>query len=171
MTLQVPRPLVDILALGDTITRDGNDSLADENATEGALGDGLWDPQRAPCGAVLVDLLINIDDHLDQQRKPIRVAIIVSAWDTMEGMGLTPEDWFARSVALLDQFVRANPESFEVAVYGISAQGGDIADPTIRAKLLRLRNPMERVRLTRGHVVDHDLTSPIVWLLRGGVEQ
>ena len=54
--------------------------------------------------------------------------MLISAWDTVERPGnlqpKNPDRFLAREWALLEQYLRANPENFTVKIYGVSALGG-----------------------------------------------
>lgn len=163
LTLVQPRPLSEVLAIEDSISLDRQ---SDDIVREASAVDPTpWDPQRAPCSVVLVDLLATITNRRGRRADPLRVAVIVSAWDTMEGAQVEPARWFQRDVALLDQYIRSNPRLFEVEVFGVSAQGGDILDPSVRETLLQQANPTDRVRITCNGKIDSDLTRPLSWLL------
>lgn len=114
-----------------------------------------WDPKQAPTQVQLVELL-----QLLQLRKPGQawaVSVIVSAWDIVEELGLTPETWFARRLPLLDQFLRANSRVLRVSHFGVSAQGGEL--PGDAARLQALDRASEKIRLVRhGNSVTSDIT-------------
>lgn len=120
-----------------------------------------WKHEMVPQQAQLVDLLQML------QRPPFEIrrrklSLIVSAWDVISDPDLSPSEWVAREVPLLDQFLKHNPDSFEIKVWGISAQGGDIRGEK-RSQLLAM-TPSERVRCVGDEGSSHDLTVPISWL-------
>jgi hypothetical protein len=120
-----------------------------------------WDPDRAPTQVKLVELLQFL------VREPfliprLRVAVIVSAWDLVDGES-SPARWLATRLPLLDQYLASNPERFASRVYGISAQGGDIGRDGER--LLREVSPAKRIIVVGDDSRPHDLTAPVRWLM------
>lgn len=124
-----------------------------------------WDPEQAPSTVQLVEVLQFLEREVLPKDQPVRTAIIVSAWDTVckDQPGLTPEQWVQRRAPLLDQYVRANPASFLVRSYGISAQGGDLK--TDREVLLDADEPTDPLLVVDGAETSNDLTRPIRWLM------
>jgi hypothetical protein len=82
-----------------------------------------WDSEQAPTQVQLVELLQFIAAR-DYFRPPFRLAILVSAWDLVSYSGEDPQDWISRQMPLLRQFLDCNSDVFDVAFYGVSAQGG-----------------------------------------------
>lgn len=128
-----------------------------------------WSPDVAPTQVQLVDLLQSMQSEpLDIG--PRRLAIILSAWDKAAGRGFSPEEYLARRMPLLDQFLKhgLNPV-WETRIYGVSAQGGDYDDDkTTLADAERLRDidvPSERISVVYAGDKSSDLTDPLQWLL------
>jgi hypothetical protein len=128
-----------------------------------------WSPDVAPTQVQLVDLLQSMQSEpLDIG--PRRLAIILSAWDKAAGRGFSPEEYLARRMPLLDQFLKhgLNPV-WETRIYGVSAQGGDYDDDkTTLADAERLRDidvPSERISVFYAGDKSNDLTDPLQWLL------
>jgi hypothetical protein len=67
---------------------------------------------------------------------------------------------------LLDQFLKNSPDNFEVRVYGVSAQGGNVRGAS-RTELLKVRQSSLRIRCVGRNTTPHDLTAPLVWLSGG----
>jgi hypothetical protein len=162
MTMIKSKPLADLISITESIGGEQTGEVAEAAPQSEVVA---WDPQETACPVVLVDLLMTIADRRSNQNKKLRVAILISAWDTMGGMALTPESWLEKDAALLDQYVRANSSLFELEVYGVSAQGGDVEDEGTKRQLLSLNNPQDRVLITGNGGTDNDLTRPLVWLL------
>jgi len=123
-----------------------------------------WSPSVVPEQAQLVDLL----QHMMRppfERRVRRLAIIISAWDVVGDITLTPEAWLGREMPLLDQFLKTNAAVFETASYGVSAQGGRL-DADDREPLAR-QVPSLRIRCVGLGVAPHDITAPISWLNAG----
>jgi len=133
-----------------------------ENVVEQPEDHREWTPEMVPTQVNLVELLQFL------QRKPFkrvvrRVAVVVSAWDVIESPDLKPDQWLQREFSLLHQFLISNPESFPFRVYGVSAQGGDVNSP-LRDKLVE-KIPSTRITCVGPDTDQHDLTSPIAWLM------
>jgi len=113
----------------------------------------------------LVDVLQFITEH-SQAPKPLRLAVLISAWDTLGGDGdlrpKNPHEFLQREWALLAQYLRTNSESFAPKVYGVSAYGGKPGELGALAET----PPHQRTRLVEGAEVSSDLTRPLLWLLQ-----
>ena len=122
-----------------------------------------WEPKLVPPQVRVVQLL---SDMLRTPFAPRRrqLAVLVSAWDLVEGMGLQPSAWLSAHMPLVDQFLRTNGESFEHRVYGISAQGLSLADSAAVGRAAKLV-PSRRILIVEPDGEGHDLTSPLVWLM------
>lgn len=129
-----------------------------------------WDESKAPTAVQLVELLQFILDARSR-RPPLRVSVIVSAWDTQENMdkavACTPTEWLSKRLSLLDQFLRANSQEIEFKVFGISAQGGDYDQPQDMERMENQSRPAQRVRVYEeaDSQPSHDITQPIRWLM------
>lgn len=120
-----------------------------------------WSHELVPEQVRLVDLLQFIEGPPFARRRR-RLAVAISAWDVVDAAALSPNDWLARELPFLHQFLSANSEAFEFRAYGISAQGGDVTGEG-RAELLR-QTPSERIACVGHSAEAHDLTAPLVWL-------
>lgn len=124
-----------------------------------------WSPQFVPEQVRLVDLL----QFLQQApfvRRQRRLAVNISAWDVVAQPRLSPEQWLAREMPLLHQFLRNNSDSFDFRAYGISAQGGDVTGE--KRLVLAAQVPSRRIQCVGPGVQNiHDLTAPLVWLNGG----
>ena len=93
-----------------------------------------------------------------------------SAWDKAASRGFSPEEYLAKRMPLLDQFLRhgLHPD-WEKRIYGVSAQGGDYDDDNSKlADAERLRDidvPSERISVVYAGDKSNDLTEPLQWLL------
>jgi hypothetical protein len=124
-----------------------------------------WSAKCVPEQVRLVDLLqfLLVPPF---QRRCRRLAVVVSAWDVIPEPKVQPSEWLAREMPLLDQFLKNNPDSFEVRTYGVSAQGGSVTGDA-RNELLKLP-PSRRVQCVGPNTSAHDLSAPLVWLSGGG---
>jgi hypothetical protein len=124
-----------------------------------------WDPNKSPTQVQLVELLQFIEQqpHLENIR---RVAVLVSAWDLVRARYNSPQDWFAKRLPLLDQYLKANHERFPPRVYGVSAQGGPL-DGDI-SRLQQYEHQSERIQIVGEGCAPHDITAPVKWVMGGG---
>jgi hypothetical protein len=99
---------------------------------------------------------------LELAGKRLRVAVVVSAWDLVADVGHTPHEYVSGRMPLLRQFLDANDDEVDHAVFGVSAQGGAI--PSEKSKLLEL-DSLKRIKVRYGNESDHDITKPLAWLL------
>ncbi len=129
-----------------------------------------WHPRVAPTQVQLVDLLQSL------QKKPLdvgprRLVVILSAWDTAIGEGLSPQAYLERYLPLLDQYLSYGlDDGWEVRIFGVSAQGGKYdeisAAPSEDAERMRAMDvPSHRILVVDGEATANDLTAPIHWLL------
>ncbi len=134
-----------------------------------------YDPQMAATQAQIVDWLQNfrIMQPTRPANQPLRVGLIISAWDLAEKAmeesreWLPPKVWLSRKFPLLWQFVRANRAWLEFQVWGLSAYGGDVANDKDLKRLQRETRPAKRIVVVEGDAVkdqtSHDITSPLRW--------
>ena len=124
-----------------------------------------WDPVLAPTQVQLVELL-QFAIERSRAKKPIRIAVIISAWDLVESAypdELGPLRWLAARLSYLDQFLRGNFEDIKFRVYGISAQGGDLRKDL--KKLQEVRFASERIQIQGLDCAPHDISEPVRWAL------
>jgi hypothetical protein len=139
------------------------DTLA---ANTAAVTDPPWIPAKTPVQVRIVDLL----EAMQQppfEAKPLRVAVIVSAWDLTDET--SADAWLAKRMPLLDQYLRCGHGVIGVRVYGVSAQGGRLSKKEDgpgpdRDRLLKVLPPSRRIRIVGHDVAEHDLTCPLLWL-------
>jgi hypothetical protein len=120
-----------------------------------------WKVELLPDQAKLVELLQFLIEMAD---KRLRVAVVVSAWDLVADLGQTPREYASGRLPLLRQFLDANDDFVDHAVFGISAQGGAL--PAEKSKLQAL-DSLKRIRVCHESENDHDITKPLAWLLGG----
>lgn len=123
-----------------------------------------WSPEVLPHQAKLVELLQFL---LERTQRKLHVAVVVSAWDLVESLGNPPNAFISRQLPLLQQFLEANDDLLEYAVFGVSAQGGDITVASEKQSLLELDDALKRIKVRQEHESGQDITKPIAWLLRG----
>lgn len=120
-----------------------------------------WKVEMLPTQAKLVELLQFL---LDLVRQRLRVAVVVSAWDLVSDLGQTPREYVSGRMPLLRQFLDANDDILDHAMFGVSAQGGVIPDD--KTALLGL-DSLNRIKVCHETENDHDITRPLAWLLGG----
>lgn len=111
----------------------------------------------AKCIDALENILMN-----QRGRWPIRLGIVISAWDTVEGSP-TPESWLKDRAPALYSFAQANNDMIEWSLFGVSAQGGRL--PSQRDELLARGNVRDRVFARNASGVAVPVTEPLRWAL------
>lgn len=148
----------------DALLEDEQDAETAPQASAVAATTVEWNADEAPTQVKLVELLQLIAAR-GISRQPFRVAVIISAWDTLLTLNETPAKWLAHQLPLLDQMLKARADVFPSTVYGLSAQGGEYADA--ETDPLSQISPLNRIQLAGDAVVQrHDITEPIRWLMR-----
>ena len=112
--------------------------------------------------AQCLDALENILMY-QRTRWPIRLVIVISAWDTVDDSP-TPASWLRDRAPALDSFAKANTDMVEWNLYGVSAQGGML--PAERDRLLARGSVRERVYARSASGDDVPLVEPLRWVLR-----
>lgn len=121
-----------------------------------------WSPETLPHQAKFVELLQLL---LERAQRKLRIAVVVSAWDLVENLGRPPHAFISQQLPLLQQFLEANEDLLEHAVFGVSAQGGDITVASEKQSLLELDDALKRIRVWQDQDTGQDITKPIAWLL------
>ena len=133
-----------------------------------------WKLEDASMQVKLVDLLQFIAES-GPRKTPLRIAVIISAWDMVEkaqGIGpgaaaelpKNPALFLARRWPLLNQFLESHTDFFSFRTFGVSARGGGNSKEEIE-RLTHLDKPSERVILVDDTHRSNDLTRPVRWLL------
>ncbi len=106
--------------------------------------------------AELLQLIAELRDDLDAYPP---VLVVVSAWDTVSDLGVTPYEWLRTNQPMFAQVVAEHGRSAAVEVMGISAQGGDYSvDPDITTV-----RPEERPVVVTKEATHQDIGLPFVW--------
>lgn len=142
----------------------GNGLITEEPAYE------PWKPELSPTQVQLVDMLRCLQSRpLDVG--PRKLAVILSAWDKVEGDEVSPSQFLQMHLPLLHQYMEhgLNP-GWERKIFGVSAQGAEYDDvdgePSAEADRMRdLDVPSQRIKVVVESTTGHDLTEPINWLL------
>jgi hypothetical protein len=96
--------------------------------------------------------------------RPIRVSVVISAWD-LEPKKLKPEEWLEKNAPMLAQFLEVNTDEVEAAVWGVSAQGADWSDPKVREEY-KDKDPIDRARVVATDGAEVGVAAPLRWALR-----
>ena len=127
-----------------------------------------WKHEMVPTQVVLVDLIQSICDVV---KKPLNVAIIISAWDKQiaisEAIGerINPEQWMKKTIPLFHQFISTNNNQLKWTCFGISAQGGDYIQGKTELISLELQSCRLKVQEGSSKDISHDISAPIKWLI------
>ena len=152
--LRVPQPLA---VLGELEFADGNGAGAREPVAFDTR-------EHAGTAAELIDAYENVAELFHEQW-PIRVAIVVSAWDVVDG-NPTPYEWMrSRLPGVLATF-EANSQLAEVEVFGVSAQGGSLEN---RDELLAKGEIADRVFARDRDGRPISLADPVRWAIWGSL--
>ncbi|WP_156818836.1 TRAFAC clade GTPase domain-containing protein [Sphingomonas sp. Mn802worker] len=130
-----------------------------------------WSPNFSPTQVKLVALLqFLMSETLNVG--PRRVAILISAWDKVEGEQLSPTEIMSTKLPLLFQYLQSGRDPWDWEVWGVSAQGGDYEDPekdqhfAVTDALRDLDRPSDRIKIVRDAAVTSDITLPLAWLMK-----
>jgi hypothetical protein len=152
-------PVVEVAALAPP---------ADADDGEGS-DESPWAPSMMPTDASMVDALQEFCEA--SGRESIPVAIVISAWDEVEG--LTPARWLDTRVPLLAQYLQVNSDRFSPAVFGVSVQGDtfsesndeDQAEPGEDLIADDEPDPWERASCVDAEGGSVELVAPLVWII------
>jgi Double-GTPase 1 len=109
--------------------------------------------------ADLLQIVLALLREADRTAPP--VTVVVSAWDTVQSLHLTPDAWLRRTQPALAQLIRELARTTPTFIVGISAQGGDYAtDPDITRA-----DPHARAIVQVNETVNADITAPLRWFL------
>lgn len=120
--------------------------------------------RSAPTAVHIVDML-QVAASAAGKRLP--VAVIVSAWDSVEAddPDATPRPWLEGAMPLLAQFLENNADDLPHEVFGVSAQGGDYDEPG-KSAVLAEQDLGQRVKTVGPDGAGNDLAVPLRWLLQ-----
>jgi hypothetical protein len=128
-----------------------------------------WD-RTMPCIQVKIIELLQFIEYLRDSIEPMRLAIVLSAWDLVESQNITPSAFLEKQLPLLRQFLLANVQTFSSGVFGISSTGVDLNEENranINKYAAEIYKHTNRIKVIFGdeNACSHDLTLPIKWVL------
>lgn len=168
-------PAIVLIVNGDTIKLPAWIAERNEMAKDAGLpvakDDTVeWSADLAPTQIKLIGLLqFLMSGSLDVG--PRRLAILISAWDKVEGEELSPDDLFSTKLPLVAQYLRNGRDPWAWKVWGVSTQGGNYEDPEkdqhfAETDALRdLDRASDRIKVVQNAAVTTDLTRPLDWLI------
>ena len=133
---------------------------AEPTADEGDSIPKPWQESMMPTDVRTVDVLQELDQF--PSPRPIPVAVVVSAWDLSKHE--KPRDWVARSIPLLDQFLKTHQEAFPSAIFGVSVQGSAFAEGEEVAA--DEPDPWDRASAVDADGAEVELCTPLSWILQ-----
>jgi hypothetical protein len=141
---------------------------AEEDEAQPAADPTRWDPAKTPLQVQLVDLLQCLRRE-PFSAAPMRVAVVVSAWDLAPKDETDAANWLRDRYPLLSQYLENSDGVTDVRVYGVSAQGGRLSKKSDgpgpdRDWLLATLPASKRVLVVGPDATKHDITRPLLWL-------
>lgn len=135
--------------------------------------DAKVDNQKPPTQVVLVDWLQCLSiayRDVQKSEEPLRVAIVLSAWDEVpkEQQNADPDDYLSCNLPLLHDFLAGNPSLYTYKSFGVSLVGGKLSKENTPFKRKYLKEDPHKT----GYVVlssnkkvlkSSDLTLPLAW--------
>lgn len=169
------RPGMPSVVVVEPVPKAKDEEHADDDgeASEANINDAVlpWKPEYAPTQVKVVDLLQNFcSDEISAKTR--KLAVMLSAWDTVDEQSWTPLRYIEEELPLLSQYLRSGADNWDWRVYGLSAQGGVYLNESIEqskeeiqeAKQIRDIRATERIKLWFNKRLSRDLTEPIAWL-------
>ena len=116
-------------------------SFVDEEQTEESF---RRNPAKDDSDCIkIIDLIQNVQKI--NENEIIKLSVVLSAWDLAMRKDITPEEYIRQEMNILWQFLRSNHSSINTKIWGVSAQGGDLA--TEADKLRGFESPLDRIKV------------------------
>ncbi len=96
-----------------------------------------------------------------------KIGIVISAWDRVVSMEMSPPEYLEKEMPMLSQFLEANSDIWECRIFGVSAQGGDYGEKDDLDRMTNFTDPLARpiiAGLNKGEAEPNDITYPVSWL-------
>lgn len=173
-TVQEPKLITDVEKAVEALDNNGSENPTDDKCDRSRAGSQVNTPESTKdweigqcCTQVkLVDTIQFLAKEVGSKGR-FRVAVVISAWDVVVKSPYSqtkPKTYVSERLPLLAQYLSASPDVSEYRIFGVSAQGGDLAAD--REELASVVRAADRVFLqTVGVERDGDITMPIRWLL------
>jgi hypothetical protein len=122
------------------------------------------EPRYAATQVQLVELL-QLIRWQKRAADGLRVGVIVSAWDLVDGVESrkSPELWLRERLPLLHQYLVAHSDATPFLVFGVSAQGGDLDKDVDRLRMSHQAS--DRILVVQGRQRSRDITLPVRWAM------
>lgn len=122
-----------------------------------------WDVKYVPNQVKIVEGLQFLLHHKNIA-KPLKLSVIISAWDTVPGTEeLEPETWLEYNLPLLHQYLQCNTDKFTSRCFGVSGQGCDY-NKEEQVDAIAGKPVYERITVKHGTATTTDITQPIIWM-------
>jgi hypothetical protein len=124
-------------------------------------------PEFSPDGAcTAAKHLDGLENVLEVTRGggPVRVGLVVSAWDLADGEP-TPSEWIAEHLPALGHMLAHHEDVIETTVFGVSAQGGPL--PSEQEALLARGDVRDRAYALDSDGSSVALAEPLRWAIFG----
>jgi len=127
-----------------------------------------FEAKKSCTAAKYLDALENVVQLLSD-RWPVRVALIISAWDSVDQPDvITPSQWLIHNAPALHGFVTQNPDMVTAQVFAVSAQGAPVP---MDAETRRALGPVSERAYSRGSTGQRlSLAAPLRWAVWGSTD-
>lgn len=107
-----------------------------------------------------VQYVMLLQDIKTIRKKKTKFKIIISAWDTCTS-DKSPKDILKEKLPLVWQYLTTNQSFYDCEFWGISAQGGDLSVPDVKAQMLDYDDATDRIIVVTEKSDEelHDLTA------------
>ena len=106
-----------------------------------------------------VQYVMLLQDISKIKKGKIKIKVIISAWDAYKD-AKCPSNLLKNKLPLVWQYLFSNEQLFNCEFWGISAQGGDLADESVKEQMLDYENAIERIIVVNedSNEITHDIT-------------
>lgn len=106
-----------------------------------------------------VQYVMLLQDISGIKKGKTKIKIVISAWDAYND-NKCPRDVLKDKLPLVWQYLSSNEQLFDCEFWGVSAQGGDLADTSVKERMLDYENAIERIIVVNedNNESTHDLT-------------
>lgn len=140
------------------------DAVRDSDGGDPNVGEDEQDEEKHCTQLTQVSLIELLQFFSAISQRPIRVSLVISAWD-LEPPALAPQQWLSKNAPMLAQFIEVNNDEVEATVWGVSAQGADFSDEKVREEY-RAKDPIDRARVLAADGTKVGIAAPLLWAIR-----